>query len=185
MGQDVVRAPITLSHRSSPQAIVAERGWPEEEIIVFEGILDPDLSEPTDLWPQERDQTPVKGANSPTIDTSPYLYYTESVSPTPSGNFGGDMFFTPLGSSGTPSLDGDGEILVDIPSPRGCETPPMSASFVPVSLAEPLGTDKNPLSMGVGVEIPPVEPVGSRTPSPPRGLRGVRTPPPYLEAFCV
>ena len=63
--EDVVRAPITLSHRSSPQAIVAEGGWPEEEIIVFEGILDPDLSEPTALWPQKRDQTPVKGVKGP------------------------------------------------------------------------------------------------------------------------
>ena len=93
-------SPAALFHRSSPQATVDEGGWPEDEIIVFEGILDPELSGPTVLWPQTMGQTPsIEGVSSPivarTLPTPPYLCYTESVSPTPSGFFGGDIFYTP------------------------------------------------------------------------------------------
>jgi hypothetical protein len=164
--------PVTLFHRFSPEANVAEGGWSGEETPSPEGTLDPELSEPTVLWPQTRDQTPVEGANSPELVShfpnlsylshfdysSPYIselfgedmFYTpEFVSPTSSENFGGDSFYTISDNPVTPSLGDDGEFWSCISSPGGCETPPPSLTLNPPPVAEVFGVAMGPLPSGI------------------------------------
>ena len=151
--------PLTLPQRVSPEVNGPTWGHSEEENVIQGGGLEPSLAGAMVQLPQPMGPAfLVESVTAPGVTREVgsgvlgWLYGVfigsgGSVSPSSSGNFGGDVFYTPLGSSGTPTLGGDGEISADIPSPRGCDTPPISANFVPISLAETSGTEKLPFSM--------------------------------------